>query len=425
MKSTDRGQQRQTRKDAEVTKEMAAPEGQAKGMDDRHHHNHQASVAQLCFAAAAPGFEPWVAQELRELGLASREVEGGAEFQAKIEQLAAIVRHLRVASRVLVRMAEGRVEDPSSVRGLVGRVAWTVLPAHPTRIALRLTAQGAPPDRIRWVQAELLRALCERFGADRVVASAVTEAPDDVALVARLDGRICSLSVDAGGKPLHLRGYRLEAGPAPMRETVAAAMLRAIGFGGHGTVWDPMCGSGTTLIEAALWGRELPRELGDFGVDQWRSKDLSVLSVRGAADPADGAVRLVGGDLDPDVLQIARRNAARAGVAERITWLDAELAAQRFESVEPGFVVTNPPYGQRLGGRNAARRLYERLGAVLARRCGGWRAAVLVPEQELARALPFRDLQLCSVDNGGLKVWLATGELAAGIRRGHARTRRP
>ncbi len=406
-----------------MTKETAAPEGHARGMDDRRHHNRNASVAPTCFAVAAPGFEPWVTQELRDLGLESREVEGGAEFQLKLEQLATIVRQLRIASRVLVRMAEGRVEDPASVRGLLDRVPWNVLPADPTRIALRLSAQGAPSDRIRWVQAELMRALGERFRADRVVASAVTEAPDDVALVARLNGRSCSLSVDAGGKPLHLRGYRLEAGPAPMRETVAAAMLRAIGYHGEGTVWDPMCGSGTALVEAALWGRDLPHDLGEYCVDYWRIRHLSVPSVQGGAERDDGSVRLVGGDIDPEVLQVARRNAQRAGVADRITWLDAEMAAQRFESVGPGFVVTNPPYGQRLGGRNAARRLYERLGAVLARRCGGWRAAVLVPERELARVLPFQEVELCAIDNGGLKVWLATGELASGIRSGQTRTR--
>jgi len=365
-----------------------------------------------------------VAAELREIGCDPHQVEGGLEFAAPLDTLPALVRRLRCASRLLVRMAEGRVDDPAAVAALVARIPWDLLPALPSKVALRLSAHGAPPDRIRWLQAELIRALLVRFGVERVSAKAPTGEADEVALAARLQGRLCTVSVDAGGAPLHQRGWRLEAGPAPLRETLAAAMLRAGGYSGRGVFWDPMCGSGTLAIEAALWHREPPAHLRTYAVDAWRlpfARSVGPGLLRGSDDnapePGDGSqARIVAGDLDATVLELAKRNAARAGVGSAIDWQPFEIATQQVGSGVPGFVVANPPYGHRLGGRNAARRLCERLGAVLLRRCVGWRAAILVPEPQLARVLPLAHPETRVLDNGGLKVWLCTGEISTGLR---------
>lgn len=366
-----------------------------------------------CFAVAAPGLERFVSAEIAELQCDSREIEGGVDFAVPLEVLPTVLRRLRCASRVLVRMAEGRVDNPTAVATLVDRVAWDLLPARPSRVALRLSAHGAAPDRIRWLQGELVRALLQRFGNGRVSVQAPTGEPDEVALAARLDGRTCTLSVDAGGGPLHQRGWRLEAGPAPLRETLAAAMLRAAGYDGTGLLWDPMCGSGTVAIEAALRQPGAPQEPRRLAIDAWRVPFLLPTPV--VASLA-GQPRIVAGDLDADVLNLAQRNAVRAGVEDQIQWQHAELALQTLPQDRPAWLVTNPPYGQRLGGRNTARRLYERLASVMLRSCVGWRAAVLVPEPQLVRLLPIAQAEVQVVDNGGSNVWLVTGEIVAARR---------
>ena len=376
-----------------------------------------------CFAVAAPGLEAAVAAELRAFGCESREIEGGAEFAVPIEALPALLPRLQCASRLLVRVAEGRVDTPAAVAALLAQVPWSVLPEAPARVVLRLSAHGAPPDRIRWLEAELLRGLAARFGAQRTSRGAASGEGTELAIAARLEARVCTLSLDAGGAPLHQRGYRLEAGPAPLRETLAAALLHAAGWQGQGTLWDPMCGSGTIAIEAARSaalraGRPLPVTRG-YAVDTWRIQAAPKLS---AAPQLPVAANILAGDLDPGVLEIAQRNAVRAGVADLVTWQCAELAAQDVTAQGQGFVVTNPPYGQRLGGRNAMRRLVQRLGAVLARQCDGWKFAALLWERDLIDQLPLRDAEVREVDNGGLKLWLTAGELTSRPRL-HARSR--
>ena len=369
-----------------------------------------------CFAVASPGLESLVAAELRDLGCPSETIEGGASFEASLPALCALLPHLGCASRVLVRVAQARVEGPDSVAVLLGSVPWALLPAAPSRVLLRLSGTGAAPDRIRWLEAELLRQLGVRFGVDKTARGATAALPGELSLAARLHARDCTLSVDAGGALLHQRGYRTEAGPAPLRETLACALLRAAGWQGAGTLWDPMCGSGTIPIEAARItahrsGRELP-QLRSFATEHWRMGAVPAALL--APQPASS--RIFAGDLDADVVAMAQRNGERAGVGDLVLWQHAEMAAQEAGGDLPGFLVSNPPYGQRIGGRNAMRRLIGRLGAVMARRCAGWRVALLLYERELARQLPIARTDIVQVDNGGLKLWLVSGDVSPGSR---------
>lgn len=384
---------------------MPRPHGDV--MDDLVTQDLADTRAWPCFASTSPGLEIWALRELQAIGLQAHEEEGGVAFEVPLDALPALLRRLRVPSRLLVRMGEGRVDDPAAVKALLDRVPWRLLPATPPRVALRLSAHGAAPDRIRWLQVELLRQLAVRFGNDRVTTLAPTGEAGELTLAVRLQGRVAQVSADAGGSPLHMRGYRLEAGPAPLRETYAAALLHAAGYDGVTPLWDPMTGSGTIAIEAALWGRSMAWELRRFAVDDWR-----IGGRMPTVQHPQGPRVIVAGDLDAEVLGIARRNAERAGVADQIVWQHAEMAAQQPPQDVPGIVVANPPYGKRLGGRNAARRLYERFGAVLARRCPGWRVAILAPERELVDRLPVLRPELQQLELGGLTVWLITGTVA-------------
>jgi putative N6-adenine-specific DNA methylase len=357
------------------------------------------------FASCASGLEPFVAGELSAFGCLPNTEPGGVTAQVPVAQLPALVRHLRCASRLLVRVGAGRAESPAELTTLLDRLPWRWWP-HVQRLALRLSAHGARPARVGWLQAELLRQLSAR------VAEVTTQAPDgrrgELALAARLEGARLTLSADVGGAALHERGWRLEPGVAPLRETLAAAVLRAAGWTGAGVLWDPTCGSGTLAIEAALWGSPPLRR---FACDEWQWP--------GVAPPVSGAepmptlprAPLYAGDIDADALDRARRNAERAGVDDRITFLHAEWAQQPVGGAQDGCVVCNPPWGLRLGGRNAARRAVERLSTVVRRRCGGWRLAAVLPERPLAALLPVRAPQIAAVDAGGTTVWLAWGRV--------------
>jgi 23S rRNA G2445 N2-methylase RlmL len=255
---------------------------------------------------------------------------------------------------------------------------------------------------VGWLQAELQRQLA--LHASEVSTRAPDGQPGELALSARLEGDTLTLSADVGGAPLHERGWRIEPGRAPLRETLAAAVLQAAGWTGDGVLWDPTCGSGTLAIEAARW--LLPPCRG-FAIDEWALPGTPE-GPRGQGQP-----RIWTGDLDAEAVARARRNAERAGVASHITFLHAEWAQQAVPQLDDACVVCNPPWGLRLGGRGAARRAVERLAAVVRRRCGGWRFAAVLPERTLADLWPVRSPLVEPVDAGGAPVWLVSGRIEA------------
>lgn len=197
-----------------------------------------------------------------------------------------------------------------------------------------------------------------------------------------------------------------------MRETAAARLLAQAGWPGWQPggpqLWDPMCGSGTLVIEAATWGRPLPSGLRSFAVERWLQPPL--LPAPRLPWPA-GLPTLLASDRDPEAVARTEANLHRAGIERGVETLCADMAAVRPTLGPEGLVVCNPPWGQRLLGRNEARRLVERLAAVIRRTAPGWQAALLVPEQGLANGLGLRDLRTAAWSVGGQRVWLATGRL--------------
>ena len=195
------------------------------------------------------------------------------------------------------------------------------------------------------------------------------------------------------GTLLHQRGYRSEAGAAPLRETLAAAILRLARWRPDAeALVDPMCGAGTLVLEAALQALRIPpgRKRG-FAFQSWTNYEPArwreLLDEADAARLAAPPCPLRGADADPAVIELARRNAERAGLGDHVTFEAAALATSTPPAAPSGLVVVNPPYGRRLEAPARARRLYTELGNVLAARYPGWRAAVLCPNRKTAAAL--------------------------------------
>ncbi len=222
------------------------------------------------------------------------------------------------------------------------------------------------------------------------------------------------ISIDSSGELLHRRGYRREAGAAPLRETLAAGVLLKLGWDGGVPLVDPMCGSGSFLIEGALLAGGIPPGMQrDFAFMHWpKFRPGAWQALREQYRPRRELPPLSGCDRDGGVLARAMRNAARAGVAESIAWHHGE-AGTLVAPPAKGLIVCNPPYGARLGHDNDLPRLYRDFGSVLRTRFAGWRFAFLCPEPLLAQAAGLGGEVVGRFSNGGIRVTLQAGEVAS------------
>ena len=373
------------------------------------------------FVSALPGLEPAVEAEARALGFSPRKVEGGVELTGEpgLHQEANL--RLRTASRVLLRLGSFPALDVGALtKGLAGLPLGHVWDGKGTpRLAVTLhRARLKGPDAV-------LGAAARAWGLPSVErAGPLDEEPSQgLTLLVRLEGDTCTVSADTSGEPLHRRGYRQEVSRAPLRETLAAGILVLAGYDGVEPLVDPMCGSGTFLIEGAWMSqRRAPGLSRAFAFEAFPHFDAVAWAARKArveaeALPAPRAV-LRGHDLNAGSLGTARRNARRAGVTLTLERQDVRTLALP-AGLGPGLVVANPPYGKRVGEAEDLPGLYRALGATFRRAFAGWRAALLVPEDPgLVRALNLPEGRNLPVRNGGLRCRLLLCELPSAPSRG-------
>ena len=229
-----------------------------------------------------------------------------------------------------------------------------------------------------------------------------------VILKVRIDDNRVTISVDTSGEPLHKRGHKPAVGKAPMRETIAAMFLQQCGFDGTAPVFDPMCGSGTFVIEAAEMAAGLqPGRSRAFGFEKLATYESNAEALRRTARLHAPDVRFYGADRDAGVIDMARANAAKAGVDDLVQFSCANAGEATPPEGPPGLVIVNPPYGARIGDKKALYPVYGRLGQVLSERFSGWRVGVVTSEPSLAKTmvLPFLP-DGPTIAHGGLRVRL-------------------
>ena len=378
------------------------------------------------FAVTAPGLAPLCAAELSALGIPVRAVEeAGVAFDATPEVLWRANLWLRTASRVLVRLAEFTARSFAELEEQAARVPWEVAtPRAGGTPRLRVTCRKSRLYHSDAVAERVARAYAKRTGGGEAWHSVGEEDegdPQGPLFVVRFLHDRCTISADASGGLLHQRGYRQAVGKAPLRETLAAAMLLAAGYDGTRPLVDPLCGSGTIAIEGAMIARRLaPGRHRRFAFERWPSFDAArwrrVLAEADAAALPAAPAPILASDRDAGAVEAALANAERAGVAADLT-----IERQAVSDVEPpaggapGWLVTNPPYGKRVGETESLRPLWARLGQLAARRLPGWRIAVLGPDVRLEGALRAElGTELESVlrtANGGLPVRVLVGEV--------------
>jgi putative N6-adenine-specific DNA methylase len=378
-----------------------------------------------CFAITAPGLEQCTGRELQALGIAAEVEGGGVAWTGDRAELYSASLHLRTASRVLVRIASFRARTFFELERHAARVPWAAyLPAGRGAV-LRVTSRKSRLYHQRAIEERLARAIEQTAGATarRAAGEEEGEIEDDTLgdqlFVVRFFRDECVVSVDASGELLHRRGYRQAVARAPLRETIAAAMILGSDWSPDRPLLDPFCGSGTIPIEAALLARRIPPGLAtsdriprqhafqhwpDFEPALW---ERVVERARAEIRPGAGVI-IQGSDRDAGAIEAAFANAARAGVEE-----DLDLEVHPLSSIEPpapqGWLVTNPPYGLRVRGGHDMRDLYAALGRLARERLPGWTIAMLSADENLDRQTGL-DLQpVFRTSNGGIPVRLVVG----------------
>ena len=341
------------------------------------------------FAACAPGVERVVAQELNALGVDDvQTLEGGVAFVGGPEEMVRANLWLRCASRVLLRLGRFEARRVDAIERRARTIPFVRYIARDQAVTVRVTARQAAVHHHRDAARALLRAMADRMGA--AIRRPAEGEPYSLVLM-RLEGRDCTVSIDTSGELLHRRGYRKATAKAPIRETLAAACLHLAGWRGDTPLVDPMCGSGTFPIEAALIARRLaPGRLRGFAFEDWPAIDGGLLDAARAAAEEASLVRVPvpihGSDRDAGAVKAAKANARRAGVVGDVEWREAAVSALHPPEAAsgPGLIFCNPPYGKRVGGDDL-RDLYAALGNVARERFDGWGLGLVTSDGRLAR----------------------------------------
>jgi putative N6-adenine-specific DNA methylase len=367
-----------------------------------------------CLAVCTPGLENVVAAELHHLKIRpGRHIRGGVEFRATTRQLYLANLWLRTATRVLVRIASFPATSFRTLEERAADIEWSRWLADGARPEFRVSASKSKLYHTDAVAERLVRVAT----GGRTMSEADAEAGPDQRFVVRLDHDTVTVNVDASGQPLYQRGWRGAQAKAPLRETLAAAMLLAVGWDGSEPLLDPMCGSGTIVIEGAMIARRMaPGWQRPFGFGDWPTFEPGTWSSV-AAEAAAGVrpaaeVTIVGADRDEGAVDAALDNAERAGVEADIDFERAaisDLEAPPGDAVA-GWVVTNPPYGKRASAGADLRNLFARLGQVVSAQLPAWSVALLAHDPALVHhsGLPLRPR--LTFTNGGLAVQLLVSE---------------
>lgn len=366
------------------------------------------------FSVAPLGLEQVVYDELRALApaLSLQPVPGGVEFAATAHEARRLLPALRVTTRLWRRLGQFRARAFGEWQRKCAALPWSPFVRPGQLVRVDVSVQRCKLYHSKALQQRLVEALATSLGA--AVRLAEPQTDDAAALATPQDEPLRILvrgqndeflfSVDASGERLHRRGYRQEVGKAPLRETLAAGLLALCGWTPAEPLVDPMCGSGTLPIEAALQalGHATPRQR--FAIDEWPSQQGKPLPYGAPPASLNQPLRIWGFDKDPVMVARAQRNAERAGVASHIRW-----NPQRFEPTAPceapGLLLFNPPYGHRLATGHMPAGAWRELVATIAG-WHGWRVGVLVPQ---GAALQGQGVQLEGrhpLRNGGLAVEL-------------------
>jgi putative N6-adenine-specific DNA methylase len=412
------------------------------------------------FVPCPRGLEAPLAAELAEIGAkhldgapfkAGKEVPGGVHFRGGWAAGMAANLHSRIASRVLLKMAHGPYRSENDIYDLAYQQQWEQWFTANQTMRVDITAIKSPLRSLEFTTLRVKDAVCDRLRELSGSRPSIDTAQPDVRVFAFLTMNECTLYLDTSGDPLFKRGWRLDKGAAPLRENLAAGILRLTGWAPGTPLYDPMCGSGTFLAEAAQVALNIApgverrfgfEKLKQYDVNAWQKLKVAAVDAKRAARTSRANLQIFGSDISGDMLEKAYSNLDRAGLPE-LTLKQIDARNMTPPSETPGILVANPPYGERIevrgrGPRGEVRELKSRnrdeeeeaftraqpdpadleffisFGNALKQRFPGWRAYVLTSDRKLPGLMRLRESTKTPLFNGALECRLFRFDLIAG-----------
>ena len=403
------------------------------------------------FLPCAAGVEEYLAGEVRRItGLPGADVmkqRGGIALHGSWRQAMQLNLHSRLAQRVLVLLSISGYRNEQDLYRAAGAVAWEAWFTPRQSIKVEVTAQHSPLNSLNFAALKIKDAVCDRF---RVKAGGVRPDVDtrwpDVRIYTHLSTDTCSLYIDTSGEPLFKRGWREDKGEAPLKETLAAAMLAASGWADNADpllpLYDPCCGSGTIAIEAAQIAQRIaPGARRRFAFEKylpfaqhlWDAINAEAANAE-LARPAGQKPVIFGSDVAHRMVDFAQRNAERAGVADLIEFRGGDALQRLPPCAAPGVMLLNPPYGERIevagvaGARSGAGRpgaresaqtpdgadFFQQLASHWKKNYPGWSAWVLTPDLKLPGRMRLKESRRVPLWNGPIECRLFRFDMVAG-----------
>ena len=366
------------------------------------------STKRRFFAPCPRGLEGVLEAELHGLGVPSAtKTEGGVGFTAPWSTMYWVNLKSHIPSRVLWEVGQSLYRSEDDVYRAAYALAWPDWFAPSNTIKVKVSARRCPLPSLDFLTLRIKDAVCDKFVANRHKRPSIDTERPNIKLDAFLDQSTVTFYLDTSGEPLFKRGHRMGSVEAPLRENLAAGILRLAGWNPKEVLLDPMCGGGTIPLEAALMARQIPPGISrNFAFERLLVHDARhwghIREVARAKQLAEVPAAIYASDHDPAMVKIAQRTYQGAGVGidirlKQCDILDLNAPADR------GVMVINPPYGVRLSKTDELKSFYPRLGDWLKQRFTGWRAYVLTGDPRVPKLIGLAPSKRIPLFNGALE----------------------
>ena len=374
------------------------------------------------FAPCPRGLAPALAGELADLGAHHPQAaEAGVSFTGPFDLIYAANLHSRIASRILWRVAQFPYSNENDVYERGKEVQWREYFSAERTFKVETNAHRSPVKSLDFVTLRVKDAIADHFRSALGHRPSVSPRDPDVRVHAFLDAKMCTLYIDTSGEPLFKRGRRDFVGEAPLKKNLAAGILRIAGWRPGMALLDPMCGAGTFLSEAAdITLARAPGRSRAFGFQNLSRYNAStwerLLAKAQREEKPMAPLPIYGSDLYGRTVDSARMNLRDAGLESAVTLKQVNLL-ELSAPADTGLLVTNPPYGVRLGEKEDLAQFYPQLGDTLKKRFAGWTAFILSGDPELAKLIRLSASKRTVLYNGALECRLYEYRMVAGGNR--------
>ena len=391
------------------------------------------------FCPCPRGMEAALTEELDEIAQLGKtggsklkvhnQVPGGVHCSGTLEDAMRMNLHSRIASRVLMRMAHAGYVNENDIYDLTLAQPWEDWFGIHHTIRIDVTAIKSPLRSLEFTTLKIKDGVCDRFRDLYNKRPSVNTRTPDMRIVGFLDANNFTVYLDTSGEVLFKRGWRLDTGDAPLRENLAAGLLRVAGWKPGIPLFDPMCGSGTILAEAAQMVAGIPpglhrefafEKFNDFDQDTWQAIKGSVKLNALPAEPT-----VFGSDISGDMVAMARANLNRAGIRFEVPLKQIEAQEVKTPGTTPGILLTNPPYGERIGVRGdktlaedeLAKEFFSAFSATLKQRFAGWSVYLFTADLTVPKMLRLKEARKTPFFNGAIECRLFRFDMVAGFNR--------